>query len=71
MTDEKKIEPELKDELWDNLAAHFYIAVQSIVESRKPVAEKRETLAGIVKLAYQSGLDRGYDMGHKVFGDGE
>lgn len=61
---------EIREQLYANVALHFERAARIVLESRvKPVA-KMETIRGLLKTAYQSGLDRGYDLGYHVFGDG-
>ncbi len=59
--------PEIREKLYANVGGQFEQAAAVIVTSRKPPAAKVETLKDLVKLAYQSGLDRGYDLGHAVF----
>ena len=66
----KTPEPEIREQLYANVALQFERAAQVVVEARKPTAAKVETIQGLLKTAYQAGLDRGFDLGFHVFGDG-
>ncbi len=66
----KAIDPKVRDDLYsDALRLHFERAVLVVLESRKNTNQKAAALFDVVKLAYQSGCDRGYDMGFHVFGE--
>jgi hypothetical protein len=66
----KTPEPEIREQLYENVALQFERAVLIILETRSNANKKAAALYDVVKLAYQSGLDRGYDLGSHVFGDG-
>lgn len=67
----KTVEQENKDKLWQNVAMTFERAAWAIVEGRRAREKKAAALTDMLKLAYQSGVDRGYDLGWHVFGDGD
>lgn len=65
------IDPTIREKLWQVVSSDFERALTVIVVRHKDVpvtqAERLDLLKKVVKLAYQSGLDRGYDVGHAVF----
>lgn len=68
-------EREIREKLWQQVEADFERAVTIIglsASSRGKKAQESslDALKGIVKLAYQSGLDRGFDMGYHLYGPG-
>jgi len=65
----KTPDAQIRERLFQNVAGQFQLAVRGIVESRKPAATKIEALNEMIKVAYQAGLDRGYDMAYHVYGD--
>ncbi len=72
-----KIGSATREKLWANVAPSFEQAIDLFVHQgcRKEKGKTaKEVLADVmkklVKQAYESGADRGYDMGHKAFGDG-
>lgn len=74
----KKVADETKAKLWASVGPELVKGVELFVmrgvRREKGKTQKEvliEVLSGIVKIAYESGLDRGYDMGAEVFGDGE
>ncbi len=65
-----------KEALWKGMAGEFAHGVNAFcqngakVKGMKPKDALAHVMLDIVKLAYVAGLDRGYDMGAEVFGDG-
>ena len=72
----KTVASTTKEALWKQVAGEFDHGVKAFVlngakvKGLKPKDALAYVLLDIVKLAYVAGLDRGYDMGHQVFGDG-
>ena len=71
-----KVADTTKDQLWERSgpelqrAVHLFVQHGAKVKGMKAKDALAHVLCDIVKLAYMSGLDRGYDMGAHVFGDG-
>lgn len=66
----KRPEEKIRKALWANVAPEFDRAIEVLLSSKEKKEKKLELARGMVQLAYQGGLDRGYDLGHHVFGDG-
>lgn len=66
----KKPEEMIRAKLWAQMEPHFERAVAVLLESKQPKAKKLQLARDIAKTAYLAGLDRGFDMGYTVFGDG-
>lgn len=71
----KSVSPKVKEQLWAKMGPELERGVKLFVENgakvkgMKPKQALAHVLIEVVKLAYMSGLDRGYDMGSEVFGD--
>lgn len=63
----RKVEDEIKDILWARVEGPLAYAVVRILESRKPKSERGAAMIAIVRSAFASGLDTGYDMAASIF----
>lgn len=72
----KKVADQTKAALWEKVGAELEHGVRLFVQNGAKVKGMKAkdalayVLCDIVKIAYIAGLDRGYDMGAAVFGDG-
>lgn len=65
----KRPEPNITEQLWKSVAPQFEIVIEALL-AKGPRAKKLELARDSFALAYKSGVERGYDLGFHVFGDG-
>lgn len=67
----KKPDEKIRQQLWEQLSPQFEVAIDTLLTSREKREKKAELARGLVRVAYLAGLDRGYDLGFVVYGDGD
>jgi hypothetical protein len=61
-------DPKVREGLWARQESTFSDATRRILAGLPP-AKREAAVIDLCKVAYQSGLDRGYDMAATVFDD--